>query len=65
MWGVLSGCDKLVGTEYIKRHNNTLKVLAVKQAIENGLLSKDTKWYTTNWERRKVVEKDGKKLFWD
>ena len=65
MWGVLSGCDKLVGTEYVKRHNNTLKVLAVKQAIENGLLSKDTKWYTTNWERRKVVEKDGKKLFWD
>ena len=40
-------------------------MLAVKWAVENGLLSQDTKWYTTNWEREKVIEKDGKKLFWD
>ena len=25
----LSGCKKLVGTEYVKRHNNTLKALAL------------------------------------
>ena len=25
----------------------------------------DTNWYTTNSERGKVIEKDGKKLFWD
>ena len=25
----------------------------------------DTKWYTTNSERGKVIEKDGKKLLWD
>ena len=62
---VLSGCKKLAGTEYVKRHNNTLKVLAVKWATENGLLFKDTKWYTTRWERGKVIEKDRKKLFWD
>ena len=42
-----------------------MKGLAVKWATENGLLPKDTKWYTTNWERRKVIEKNGKKLFWD
>ena len=62
---LLSGCKKLAGTEYVKRHNNTLKVLAVKWAVENGLLPEDTKWYTTKWERGQVIEKDGKKLFWD
>ena len=36
---LLSGCKKLAGTEYIKRHNNTLKVLAVKWATENCLQS--------------------------
>ena len=45
---LLSGCQKLVGTECVKRHNNILKVLVVKWAIENGLLSEDIKWYTKN-----------------
>ena len=35
-------------------------MLAVKWARENGLLPKDTKWYTKNWERERVIEKDGK-----
>ena len=60
----MSGCKKLLGTEYVKRHENTLKVLAVKWTLENGLLPEGTKWYTTNWERGKVIEKDRKKLFW-
>ena len=34
---LLSGCKKLAGTEYVKRHNNTLKVLAVKWATEKKL----------------------------
>ena len=34
-------------------------------ALRNGLFPEDTKWYTTNWERGKVIEKDGKKLFRD
>ena len=54
---LLSGCKKLVGAEYVKLYNNSLKVLAIKWAIENGLLPKDTKWYTMNWGRRKVIEK--------
>ena len=62
---LLSGCKKLAGTEYVKRHNNTLKVLAVKWAVENELLTEDTKWYTTNWGRGKVIEKDRKKIYWD
>ena len=61
---LLSGCKKLLGTEYVKRHEKTLKVLAVKCTLENGLLPEGTKWYTTNWERGKVIEKDAKKLFW-
>ena len=65
MHPLLSGCKKLAGKEYVKRHNNTLNVLAVKWATENGLLPKDTNWYITKWERGKVIEKDGKKLFWD
>ena len=43
---LLSGCKKLAGTEYLKRHDNALKVLAVKWAIKNGMLPEDTKWYT-------------------
>ena len=39
---LLPGCKKLVGTEYVKRHNNTLKVLPVKWAVENALLLKDS-----------------------
>ena len=40
-------------------------MLAVKWTVENGLLPEDTKWYPTSWEHGKVIEKDGKKLFWD
>ena len=62
---LLSGCKRLAGSEYVKRHDNTLKVLAVKWAIENGLLAQNTKWYAEKWERRKVLENNGKKLYWD
>ena len=40
---LLSGYKKLAGSEYVKRHDNTLKVLAVKWAIENGLHPEETK----------------------
>ena len=39
----LFGCKKLAGAEYVKQHNSTLKVLAVKWAVGNGLLPEDTK----------------------
>ena len=41
---LLSGCKKLAGTEYITRHDNTLKVLVVKWESENGLLPQNVKW---------------------
>ena len=40
-------------------------MLAVKWAIENGLLPEEMKWYAVNWEQGKVIENDGKKLYWD
>ena len=39
-------------------------MLAVKWAVENGLLPENTKLYTTNRECGKMIEKYGKKLFW-
>ena len=38
MHHLLSGCKKLAGAEYVKQYNNTLKVIAVKLALESGLL---------------------------
>ena len=46
---LLSGCKKLAGSEYVKRHDNTLNVLAVNWAIENGLLPEQSKWYAVNF----------------
>ena len=48
----------VAGTKCTKRNNDTLKLLAVKWAVENGLLPEDTKWYTMKWERGKVIVKD-------
>ena len=62
---LLSGCKKLAGSAYVKRHDNALKVLAVKWAIENRLIPEDTKWYNIKWERGQVIESNGKKLLWD
>ena len=62
---LLSGCKKLAEMEYLKRHDNALKVLAVKWAIKNGMLPEDTKWYTVKWQRGTVLERNGQKLFWD
>ena len=62
---ILSGCTKLAGSEYVKRHDNTLKVLAVKWAIENGLLPAETKWYAEKWQSGKITESGGKKLYWN
>ena len=58
---ILSGCTKLTGSEYVKRHDNVLKVLA----IENGLLPAETKWYAETWENGKIIESGGKKLYWN
>ena len=40
---LLAGCEKLASAEYVRRHN-ALKVMAVRWAINNGVLPPDTKW---------------------
>ena len=60
---LLAGCKKLAGSEYVRRHDSALKVLAVHWAIDDKMLPEGTKWYTEIWE--KVVENNGKKLYWD
>ena len=62
---LLAGCKKLAGSEYVRRHDNALRVLAVHWAIDNNLLPEGTKWYTEIWEKGKVIENNGKKLYWD
>ena len=42
---LLSRCEKLAGSEYVKSRNNTLKVLAVKWAVETGIMPEGTKWF--------------------
>ena len=61
---LLAGCKKLAGSEYVRRHDNALKVLAVHWAIGNKLLPEGTKWYTEIWEKGKVIENNRKKLYW-
>ena len=43
---LLTACKKLAGPEYVRRHDNALKVPAVHWAIDNGLLLEGTKCYT-------------------
>ena len=46
---LLAGCKKLARSEYVRRHDNALKVLAVHWANDNKLLPEGTKWYTETW----------------
>ena len=62
---LLAGCQKLAGFEYVRRHNNALKILAVQWCNKNRLLPEGTKWYMEKWEKGKVIERGGMKLLWD
>ena len=59
------GAKRLLGLNAKRRHDNTLKVLAVKWAIDNDLLPEGTKWYAENWQKVKVFESNGKELYWN
>ena len=62
---LLAGCEKLACTEYVRRRNNALNVLAVRWAINNGVLPLDTKWWNENWTKGGVIQRNGYKLLWD
>ena len=62
---LLSGCEKLAGTEYMKRHNNALMVMATVWGIGKGLLDEKTKWYQLTWPKGTVLENENGKIIWD
>ena len=59
---LLAGCKKLASTEYVQRHHNALKVLAV---LNNGVLPSNTKWWNENWTKGIVIQRNRYKLLWD
>ena len=64
---ILNNNNNLAGSEYVRRHDKALEALAVQWAIDNGMLPSGTKWYRERWrwEKGKVIENNGKKLYWD
>ena len=62
---LLSGCEKLAGSEYLKRHNNALMVLVTEWCKDLDLLEKDVKWWEQVWEKGKVLENGRAKMVWD
>ena len=62
---LLAGCEKLARTDYVRRHNNAWKVMAVRWTMNNGVLPPDTKWWNENWTKGRVIQRNGYKLFWD
>ena len=51
MQHLLTRRKKLASTDYVRRHNNALKVLAVRWEVSNGVLPPDTKWCNENWTK--------------
>ena len=62
MWGAQKN-SALPSVKVEKASGNKVYVKSMLP-VENRVLSKDTKWYTTNWGCGKVIEKDGKIFFW-
>jgi len=62
---ILAGCEKLAGSDYLRRHNNALMVFAIEWGKSKGLVEKDTKWYEMNWKQGTMLENKKAKLIWD
>ena len=52
----------LAGNKYLKRHNNTLKILMSTHAVEKGMLKKYQYRYNLKWEQGTVIENNQVKL---
>lgn len=62
---LLAGCTVLAGTEYVRRHNSALMVLAVQWGKQHGIIEEGTLWYQQRWVKGHVVENDKFKMVWD
>ena len=59
---ITSGCSKLAGTEYTKRHNNVASIVYYKTiCAEYDLEHSKNRWV----EPEKVVRNDHAKIFWE
>lgn len=47
------------------RHDNALKIMAAELGKKKGFLPEKTRWYNKRWEKGQVMEKDGKKIFYN
>lgn len=61
-FNIMAGCRTIAGAKYKKQHS--IKVLALRWAICNILLPKGIKCYFENWEKERVIESNGKELYW-
>merc|ERR1712183_570105 len=62
--GILAGCEKLAGIEYIKRHNKALSLFAFEFGRKFNLI-REEKWYKFNWENNRIIENGEWKVMWD
>ena len=61
----LAGCKILASRDYLKRHDDALKVFAVEWLKQEGLTNESTIWYNESWERGMVIENELRRLRWD
>ena len=62
---VLAGCRVIAGTEYLWRHDNALRVLAVAWCEQQGILNDGVLCYKVNWGKGHVIEGNESKMLWD
>ena len=61
---ITSGCEMLVGSDYLHRHNNVAKIYHKEVAfVEGMLLCNEEPYY--KYKPLKLLEVNGKKLYWD
>ena len=51
---LLAGCKVIVGTEYVRRHNIALMVLADQCWKQHGIIEEGTQWNQQQWVKEEV-----------
>ena len=62
---LLAGCRVIADKEYLRRHDNALRVLAVAWCKQQGISNDGVLWYKVNWGKGHVVEGNESKMLWD
>ena len=59
----MSACPYLAGSEYLKRHNQALKVFYVALAKQIGLIDPKIPWFSTHIAP--VIENEVASIYWN